>query len=191
MGMSASLRPHLDLSPHSQDIAERVLNWIHYFSPPVLFAFFLIAFVIRSVSAASPSNLNFNDQNGHQQLYGPGGKPLPQRRLTGLKRKLDKENDFPPARKLAFQAFSIVLTLTFAMSATVIILHILATERSYWCGEGVVVRKLQNLESRMDEWPSDIPSRFIPLVPFSSILSSACLWWTPNLLQLLLSYGHG
>src|ERR1700759_4191006 len=140
--MDTSVNPSFDLPQHSHGIAEIVLNWIHCFSPPVILIFFLTAFILRSIYASSPPNVNSNAQNGHKQLYGPGGKPLPQRRLTGLKRKQDKENDFPPQRKLLFQGLSIAATLTFLASAAVVIIHVFASNREYWCGQAMVVSKI-------------------------------------------------
>jgi hypothetical protein len=139
--MDPSVNPSFDLSHQTHDIAEIVLRWIHCFSPAILLFVFLVAFILRSVYASSPSNANSNPENGHKQLYGPGGKPLPQRRLTGLKRRQDKENDFPSGKKLLFQGLSVGSTLTFLGSAAVVLIHVFASGREYWCGQDLVVSK--------------------------------------------------
>ena len=139
--MDTSVNPLFNPPQQSHGIAETILSSIHCFSPPVLLIVFLTAFILRSIYASSPSNDNSNAQNGHKQLYGPGGKPLPQRRLTGLKRKQDKEKDFSPQRKLLFQGLSISATLTFLASAAVVLIHVFASSREYWCGQALVVSK--------------------------------------------------
>jgi hypothetical protein len=126
------------LPQHTVDIAAKILTWIHYSSAAFVLTFFLIVFVIRSVYASTPTNSNSNNEEPSQPVYGPGGKPLPQRRLTGLKRKQDKQNDFPTARKLAFQVLTALSCATFVASAAVVIIHFLA-DRSFWCGEAFVV----------------------------------------------------
>jgi hypothetical protein len=126
------------LPQQSVDIAAKILKWIHYSSAALILAFFLVVFVIRSVYAASPSNSNLNDEEPSQPVYGPGGKPLPQRRLTGLQRKQDKQNDFPTARKLAFQVLTALSCATFVASAAVVLIHFFA-DRRFWCGEAFVV----------------------------------------------------
>jgi hypothetical protein len=139
---STSVHQQFELPNHSREVAARLLTWIHYFSPPAILTFFLVIFIIRSVYASTPNNVKSNDQNGHKQLYGPGGKPLPSRRLTGLRRKQDKENDFPPQRKLVFQILCFAATLTFVASAIVIITHFWVSHWNYWCGQELVVSKM-------------------------------------------------
>jgi hypothetical protein len=150
LGSSATMVPstvheEVQLPQHSREIAAKVLAWIHYFSPAILLVFFLIAFIVQSVLASSPTNTKNNLQNGNgngfQPVYGPGGRPLPPRRSTGLKRKQAKESDFPRPRKLLFQCVAIAGTLTFFASAIVIIIHVLTSHERYWCGEQLVVSK--------------------------------------------------
>jgi len=138
MDQNHLISPNFHLPQHTVDIAAKILKWIHYSSPAVVLVFFLVFFVIKSVYASAPVNSNSNEQESSQPVYGPGGKPLPQRRLTGLKRKQDKQNDFPHSRKLAFLALTALSCGTFVASATVVIIHFFA-DRSYWCGEDFVV----------------------------------------------------
>jgi hypothetical protein len=72
-------------------------------------------------------------------IVGPGGKPLPQRKLTGLQRRRDKANDFSLRRKLVFQWLSAGATTTWICSAGAIIAHVIH-EHQWWCGEQLVVR---------------------------------------------------
>jgi ATP-binding cassette, subfamily B, vacuolar membrane transporter HMT1/ACLQ len=134
---------HLGLSArwHGQNIVATVLAAVYYFSPVVLLFFFLVAFTIRSVRASSPptvEELN-NGPTVSEILIGPGGKPLPQRKLTGLQRRRDKANDFSLPRKLVFQWLSIGATSTFLCSAAAVITHVL-NEHQWWCGDQLVVR---------------------------------------------------
>ena len=63
---------------------------------------------------------------------------IPQRKLMGIQRKQDKENDFSRAQKLLFLWFSVLATLTFAASCGVILLHVMV-DHKYWCGQQLVV----------------------------------------------------
>lgn len=139
-------RPTLALNHRT---ADQILTFLHFFSPCILLFFFLTAFTIRSIRVSNPEkpNPSANGHAQHAQLYGPGGKPLPQRKLTGLRRKRDKENDFPVSQKLTFQWFQIFATLTFFASAAVSIIHVL-TDRGWWCGqEQVVSRLLEDIQT--------------------------------------------
>jgi hypothetical protein len=132
--------PHAGSPPwwHDPNPLVTVLAAIYYFSPAVLLCFFLVAFAIRSVRASSPASAEELDGSS-EVLVGPGGKPLPQRKLTGLQRRRDKANDFSMRRKLVFQWLSSLATLTFGCSAAAIITHVVH-KHSWWCGEQLVVR---------------------------------------------------
>jgi hypothetical protein len=116
----------------------RVLAAVYYFSSPILLCFFLVAFTVRSVRASAPASAEELDSSA-EVLVGPGGKPLPQRKLTGIQRRRDKANDLSVRRKLVFQWLSSVATLTFGCSAAAVIAHVVH-KHSWWCGEQLVVR---------------------------------------------------
>lgn len=127
---------------YGQDTIATLLAAVYYFSPIVLLGFFLVAFTIRSVRAsATPFVEELNGPAVSEILLGPGGKPLPQRKLTGLQRRRDKANDFPLSQKLVFQWLSIGATSTFLCSAAAVITHVL-NEHQWWCGDQLVVRPL-------------------------------------------------
>lgn len=118
--------------------AERILTTIQCSSPLILLIFFLVAFTIRSVHATAPDVAKANGHASSEQLLGPGGKPLPQRALTGFKRIQDKNKDFPRSQKLIFQWFSVLATLTYLGSATFVVIHVFV-DRGWWCGQQQVV----------------------------------------------------
>ena len=117
--------------------APTILVYIHFASPIILLAFFLLAFTAHSIATASkdavvrPSTLQ----------TGPGGKPLPQNTsLSVNSRPKNQTLDFNPARKLLFIWLSVGTILTFVGNATVVILHaVLARKDNWWCGESVAV----------------------------------------------------
>lgn len=105
--------------------------YIHFASPTILLAFFLVAFTAHSIGTASKDAV----VRPSTEQTGPGGKPLPA--------KTKRENptvDFSPARKLLFIWLSVGTILTFVGSAVVVILHaVLARREHWWCGESVAV----------------------------------------------------
>lgn len=105
--------------------------YIHFASPIILLAFFLLAFTAHSIATASKDAV----VRPSTEQTGPGGKPLPA--------KTKRENptvDFSPARKLLFIWLSVGTILTFVGSAVVVILHaVLARREHWWCGESVAV----------------------------------------------------
>lgn len=138
---STAVTAHFDLPQQSRETARLILKAIHYFSPAAILVFFLVSFIVRSIYGASPTDTNRNEQKPIERVaYGPGGKPLPQRRLTGLKRRQDNENDFSPAKKVLFSILTSLACASFTVSAGVILVHFL-TDRTYWCGEQIVVSR--------------------------------------------------
>lgn len=117
--------------------APTILVYIHFASPIILLAFFLLAFTAHSIATASKDAII---QPSTEQT-GPGGKPLPQNISSSIKaRRENRALDFSPARKLLFIWLSVGTTLTFVGSATVVILHaVLARKDGWWCGESVAV----------------------------------------------------
>ncbi|KAF2669095.1 hypothetical protein BT63DRAFT_250078 [Microthyrium microscopicum] len=115
--------------------ADLILTAIHFFSPISVLLFFLVCFTTRSIRVSTPDNSGSNvNGNGHSELYGPGGRPLPQRQLTGLMRRQDKKNDFRPYQKLAFQILQSLATLSFLGNAAAVVIHVLV-KRGWWCGQ--------------------------------------------------------
>jgi len=126
------------LSP-PETAADRALDIVHYFSPIILFFFFLIVFIIRSIQVTTP--LSTDNGNGHTpHPYGPGGKALPQRKATGLMREMDKKKDFPRSQKLVFVWLMMLATFTFVVSGVLLLIHWCKDHNNgWWCGQPVIV----------------------------------------------------
>jgi hypothetical protein len=178
----------------SQSPAERLLSYIHFFSPLAILFFFLAVFTVRSMRVTSPiATNNANGSIPHRQMYGPGGKPLPQRKATGLMRERDKQNDFPRNQKLSFQWLSILAATTFFASGVVIIVHALTERRhpdGYWCGQAVVVSSIFQHPQPTLKLDANL-TRCTPWAHSLSIRCSVFPWLTPNPLQLAPSFHRG
>lgn len=117
--------------------APAVLVYIHFTSPIILLAFFLLALTAHSIATASKG---VTVRSSTQQT-GPGGKPLPQNNSPSAKARRDNQAlDFSPTRKLLFNWLSVCTILTFFGNATLVVLHaIIARKDAWWCGESVAV----------------------------------------------------
>ena len=117
----------------SNKTAQDILVYIHFSSPIILLAFFLIAFTAHSIVTASKDDVVQPDAN----QTGPGGKPLPQKTRG---KPIAKPLDFSRARKLAFDWLSAGAVATFLGNAVVVILHaVIKRKDNWWCGESVAV----------------------------------------------------
>ena len=118
----------------SNKTAQAILVYIHYSSPIILLAFFLIAFTAHSIATASNDHVVRPAAN----RMGPGGKPLPQ----NTRGKPDaKPVDFNRPRKLLFNWLSVGTIITFLGNSGVVILHaVIHRKDNWWCGESVAVR---------------------------------------------------
>ncbi|KAL8831896.1 MAG: hypothetical protein Q9191_000609 [Dirinaria sp. TL-2023a] len=109
MAMAVASRPWV-----ANRIVQDILIYIHYSSPIVLLACFLIAFTAHSIITASdpavaqPSDLQ----------TGPGGKPLPQKTR---RRPKDNALDFSASRKSLFNWLSIYVVASFFVYSLVLI----------------------------------------------------------------------
>ena len=126
--VGASSRPWV-----SNQTAQDILVYIHFSSPIILLAFFLIAFTAHSIVTASTDEVVKPSTN----RTGPGGKPLPQNTRGKSKKRIQ---DFSHARKLLFNWLSVGTTVSFLGNAGVVILHaVLERKDHWWCGESVAV----------------------------------------------------
>lgn len=118
-------------------VATDLLVYIHYASPIVLLAFFLLAFTAHSVTTASTEDV----LHAEPEQTGPGGKPLPKSSSPSAKARRENQIlDFSPARKLLFAWLSVGAILTFLGNSVVVILHaVLDRKDHWWCGESVAV----------------------------------------------------
>lgn len=111
--------------------AQGVLNSLDYGSPVVLLAFFLVGFVIHSISTAPKT-----EQASAQDKLGPGGKPLPRKRH----RRGGPVIEFSPRQQALFRWISAVITLTYAADAALVVIHVIADrENGWWCGKPFTV----------------------------------------------------
>ena len=110
---------------------------LHFASPIILLAFFLIVFTAHSIASASSDAV----VKPSTEQTGPGGKPLPQNTSLSAKAKIRKDIlDFSRARKLLFQWLTVGAILTFIGNAVIVILHaVLDRKDNWWCGESVAV----------------------------------------------------
>ena len=118
--------------------AEDVRLYIHFASPVILLAFFLVVFTAHSIATASPDST----VAASTQLTGPGGKPLPQGKGASQAKaqQMGQVLDFSPARKLLFDWASAGAVLTFVANAVIVISHALWNrEDNWWCGQHVAV----------------------------------------------------
>ena len=121
----------------SNKTAQDILIYVHYASPLILLAVFLVAFTAHSITTASKNEVAQPTSN----QTGPGGKPLPRNPSPAAKAKLKKKAlDFSPARKLLFGWLSVGATVTFLGNGVVVIVHALWKNKdNWWCGQSVVV----------------------------------------------------
>lgn len=118
--------------------AEDILLYIHYASPVLLLAFFLVAFTAQSIATASKDSTVAVSPD----QTGPGGKPLPKGKGPGARAQEGQQFlDFSPARKLLFDWISAGAILTFVANAAAVIAHVLVDRKdNWWCGQHVAVR---------------------------------------------------
>lgn len=133
--MNLSLTPRAS-EPAAPSISVLVV-YIHFTSPIILLAFFLLLLTAHSVTTAS----KYMVVRPSSQQTGPGGKPLPQYISPSAKARREKQNlDFNPARKLLFTWLSVGIILSFVGNFIVVILHaVLSRSERWWCGESVAV----------------------------------------------------
>lgn len=120
-----------------QRAAQNIVVYIHFASPIILLAFFLVAFVAHSIATASKDVIVLVSKD----QTGPGGKPLPQDKSTSAQARRKKQTlDLSPARKLLFVCLSVGTILTFVGNSVVVILHaVLNRKDNWWCGQSVAV----------------------------------------------------
>lgn len=135
MGFSLFSRAFRPLA--SRRAATDILVYIHYTSPIILLAFFLVAFTVHSISTASTDDI----VHASPEQTGPGGKPLPKSTSPSARARREKQIlDFSPTRKLLFAWLSVGAILTLVGNAVVVILHaVLDRQNHWWCGESVAV----------------------------------------------------
>lgn len=143
----------------SNKVAQEILVYIHYSSPVILLAFFLIAFTAHSIATASDEHA----VKPATDRLGPGGKPLPQN--TRGKPKA-KALDFSRGRKLLFNWLSVGTILSFLGNAAVVILHaVIERKDNWWCGQAVAVggdlSNLNNTILRANWNASDLRRRLL------------------------------
>jgi hypothetical protein len=161
---------------------------VHYFSPILLILFYLAAFLLRGIWLAPSTQDEAAASNGSTgQMYGPGGKPLPMRKLTGLKRKQDKASDFSKGKKRLFRCVSLLATLSFLASSISVCAHVYL-DRGWWCGEPQVVSFVLDPRHRR---VTHYNRRYTLLAHFSCTLYGPCLYWIHNLHQMELSFIAG
>ena len=116
--------------------AQEILLYIHYASPIVLVASFLVAFTVHSIATAQGDPISASTDK-----TGPGGKPLPQSKSSKAEAQHKiRVLDFSPRRKLLFDGLSFAVILTFAANAIVVISHALLDRKdNWWCGQHVAV----------------------------------------------------
>jgi hypothetical protein len=131
-------QPFHQRPPDLHNTIGNISTYIHFLSPIIILLFFLTAFAVRGIRLASSATEDAKSHGSTAQLYGPGGKPLPIRKITGLKRRQDRLLDFTPMQKLAFQYLSIFVSLSFFVSVVGVIVHVYL-ERGWWCGEAQFV----------------------------------------------------
>lgn len=129
---SRAFRP-LAARPAAADL----LVYIHYASPIILLAFFLVAFTAHSIGTASKDDI----VHASTEQTGPGGKPLPKSTSPSAKARREKQIlDFSSARKSLFTWLSVGAILTLVGNSAVVILHaVLDRKDHWWCGESVAV----------------------------------------------------
>ncbi|KAG9815565.1 hypothetical protein KCU68_g19150, partial [Aureobasidium melanogenum] len=116
--------------------AQRLLSIVHFAYPIVLLVFFLTTFTIRSILTARSDGPD--DSKSEPQL-GPGGKPLPKKKVPVDNTK-NTVLDFSRPRKLLFEWLSLAATLTLAGNAVTVVVHALyARNEEWWCGQATVV----------------------------------------------------
>ena len=115
----------------------RVLSVIKFVYAPVILGVFLVAFIIYGVRNAPEDG----DRVQIHSMRGPGGRPLPHRRVSAKQLKeAAKVKDFSPNAKLIFKLFSTGILLTFLGQAVLIILQVLAYRQDkWWPGQTPVV----------------------------------------------------
>jgi len=114
-----------------------ILNITKKIYPCVIFALFIVAFVVHGIANA-PSD---GDQVRIDPMRGPGGRPLPRRRRSANQvKEAVAVKDFSPRSKLVFRVLQLGVLLTFVFNAVIVILQVLLYRREeWWPGESEVV----------------------------------------------------
>ena len=107
----------------------RVLGVTKFIYAPVVLGVFLIAFIIYGIRNAPEDG----DRVQIHSMRGPGGRPLPHRRVSAKQLKeAAKVKDFSPNAKLIFKLFSAGILLTFLGQAVLIIFQVIAYRKDQW-----------------------------------------------------------
>lgn len=114
----------------------RILKYTKLAAPPAVLVVFLVGFIIHGIVTAPPSD----DVEIHPKL-GPGGRPLPKRRQSSQQvKEAIKVRDFSPHIKLLFNWLGLLLLMTFAVDAVLVILQsIIYFRHQWWPGQSAVV----------------------------------------------------
>lgn len=128
--------------PVQRGPAERLLTVLHYATPLLVLACYLIAFTTRSIVASKREPQTAEDV---VEQYGPGGKPLPKKlnrnRVKNKKGSIDL--DFSRPRKLLFVWLSILVAGTYLANAVNVIVHaLIKRDEGWWCGKSATVSYL-------------------------------------------------
>lgn len=121
----------------SMDTCLEILNITKEASPAIVLGLFLVVFIIHGILTA-PNDV---DKVQIHAMKGPGGRPLPQRRVSA-NRVTENVNvkDFSPRAKLVFRLLQLVVLVTFILNAIAIILQTLIYRKDeWWPGESAVV----------------------------------------------------
>tara|TARA_R110002060_G_scaffold14312_1_gene20028 strand:+ start:295 stop:951 length:657 start_codon:yes stop_codon:yes gene_type:complete len=137
-GEGLELSPRSGTSDDGVPSSTKLVDLLHFYYAWVLFAVFLVAFVVNTILTAEPSA----EARGPIRL-GPGGKPLPPTSARKNKEALEKkkkDKEFSQRKKWLFFYLSAALLLTFFANGVEIIAHSLTkSENGWWCGEDTAV----------------------------------------------------
>ena len=121
----------------SLDRVYQILNVTKLAYAAIVLGLFLIAFVIYGILNA-PDN---GDEIKIHAMRGPGGRPLPQRRVSAKQLKeAVKIKDFSRTAKVTFRVMALGILLTFLAQAIEILLQVIIyRKQQWWPGQSAVV----------------------------------------------------
>lgn len=129
--------PTLALFATSMAKNREILNVTKVAYPAIVLGVFIVVFIIHGILTAP-------DDGDKLQLHparGPGGRPLPQRRVSARKLKeAAKVKDFSPSAKLTFRVMSAGVLISFLVDAVILILQVIIYRKEeWWPGQSAVV----------------------------------------------------
>ncbi|RMZ92136.1 hypothetical protein DV736_g626, partial [Chaetothyriales sp. CBS 134916] len=123
--------------PGSLDTSVRILQIAKLAYPAIILCLFVVCFAIHGITTAPEDEHRVEVQ----ALRGPGGRPLPVRRISAREiKEAAAQRDCSPKAKLVFRIAQGAVIATFIADAVIILLQVLIYRKEeWWPGQGPIV----------------------------------------------------